>query len=288
VTKTAGTGYHLLLLRSRAVSSLTFIEQNAMNQVISVPKTRVELTIESILLDSDLFVKYKSPERAVEILQEAIERSPRSIPLREKLREICASQGQISEAARQCLALASLYINREDFESAYDRLQEAKLLDPRISIAPGLEAIRRAKHPEFGVPISHKTASQTAAATPDAAVNAPVQFRRDAAFAGNLLLVGLFDVIQVAENSKLTGLLTLKSDKYICSLAFNVGRIVDAEVAGITGTQAFRKIVELTEGVFEFTLSEKEFPVVIQALSNTNLLLDTLSDMDEEKQYGDA
>jgi hypothetical protein len=31
-------------------------------------------------------------------------------------------------------------------------------------------------------------------------------------------------------------------------------------------------------------LSEKEFPVVIQAASNTNLLLDTLSDMDEENK----
>ena len=49
-----------------------------------------------------------------------------------------------TEASKQCLALANLYINREDFEKAYDRLQEAKLLDPRVSVAPGLEAIRRA------------------------------------------------------------------------------------------------------------------------------------------------
>ncbi len=238
-------------------------------------QTRFDLTIESILLDADLFVKYKSAERAILLLQDAIERSPRSIPLREKLRDICSSQGNIAEAARQSLALASLYINREDFESAYDRLQEAKLLDPRISIAPGLEAIRRAKHPEFSTSQPQIVQQQQAA---------PVQFRRDAAFAGNLLLVGLFDVIQVVENSRLTGLLNLNSETHVCSIAFNVGKIVDAEAGGMTGTLAFRKIVEINGGTFEFTLSEKEFPVVIQATSNTNLLLDTLSDMDEENR----
>ena len=78
-----------------------------------------------------------------------MERSPRSIALREKMREICIVQRDSTEAARQCLALVSLYIGREDFDLAYDRLQEAKLLDPRTSVASGLEAIRRARRPEF-------------------------------------------------------------------------------------------------------------------------------------------
>lgn len=253
-----------------------------MMEAVTATQTRTDLTVESILLDADLFIKYKSADRAIALLQEALERSPRSIPLREKLREICAANGRINESARECLALASLYINREDFESAYDRLQEAKLLDPRISIAPGLEAIRKAKHPELLAPPKPQPIHQTASIVLQA--EAPAPFHRDTAFAGNLSLVGLFDLIQVVENSKLTGLLKLKTDPYICSLAFNVGRIVDAEVAGITGTQAFRKIVELTSGTFEFTLSEREFPVIIQAASNTNLLLDTLADMDEENK----
>lgn len=245
----------------------------------SVPATTsVELSVESILLDSDLFVKYKSPERAIKLLQESIERSPRSVPLREKLREISASHGNIGEAARQCLALASLYINREDFEPAYDRLQEAKLLDPRISIASGLEAIRRAKHPEFAVGTVYQSPQAAKAAT------APPVFSRDAVFAGDLSLISLFDVIQVIENSKLTGLLTLKSAPNIGSVAFNIGKIVDAESSGATGIAAFRRVVEMTDGAFEFNLSEKEFPVVIQAVSNTNLLLDTLSEMDEENK----
>lgn len=236
---------------------------------------RLDLTVESILLDADLFVKYKAPERAVEILQEALDRSPRSIGLREKLREVCATQGKIAEAARQCLALANLYINREDFESAYDRLQEAKLLDPRISIAPGLDAIRRAKHPEFSAPTHYYAPAKP---------SAPIEVRRDAVLAGNLSLITVFDAIQVLENAKLTGRLTLKCDDNIASISFNLGQIVDAEAAEMTGTVAFRKVVEFSSGTFEFTLSVNEFPVVIQATSNTNLLLDTLSAMDEENR----
>jgi hypothetical protein len=53
---------------------------------------------------------------------------------------------------------------------AYDRLQEAKLLDPRISVAPGLEAIRRARRPDFAI-----TRDRT-----------PQKIRTDVTFAGNL------------------------------------------------------------------------------------------------------
>src|SRR5205807_8614553 len=97
--------------------------------------------VDTALLDAELFVKYKSPERAIKRLRTALEGHPRSIPLRERLREVCIEHKQKDEAARQCLGLASLYIEREDFDSAYDRLLEAKQLDARINIAGGLEAI---------------------------------------------------------------------------------------------------------------------------------------------------
>jgi hypothetical protein len=62
---------------------------------------------------------------------------------------------------------------------------------------------------------------------------------------------------------------------------FNDGRIVDAESAGEKGEAGFRHIVEITNGSFEFQKSVETFPVTIQALSNTNLLLDTLRQLDE-------
>src|SRR5688572_14915549 len=80
--------------------------------------------VEAALLDAELFMKYQAADRAIKRLRTALELNTRSIKLRERLREICASQKQVEEAARQCLALASLYIERDDFDAAQDRLLE--------------------------------------------------------------------------------------------------------------------------------------------------------------------
>ena len=109
-----------------------------MSQMLDTKVPFNEVSIESVLLDADLFVKYASPEKAFQLLKESIDRSPRSIPLREKMRDICVQQKNLNEAARQCLALVTLYINREEFDHAYDRLQEAKLLDPAFLWPRGL------------------------------------------------------------------------------------------------------------------------------------------------------
>lgn len=239
-----------------------------MNQVIADPQVPItETTIESLLLDADLFVKYSSPEKAFDLLRTSLERSPRSIALREKMRDICVKQKNLNEAARQCLALVSLYIAREDFDLAYDRLQEAKLLDPRISVAPGLEAIRRARRPDFALERDRS----------------PQMVRTDVTFAGNLAFVSVFDAVQVIENSKMTGLLVIKSDLHLANVAFNEGKIVDAECNGHNGVMAFREIIEINSGTFEFATSAKEFPVVISVSSNTNFLLDVLTELDHER-----
>lgn len=222
---------------------------------------------DSALLDAELFVKYKAPERAIKRLRAALERNPRSIQLRERLREVAAAHKHPEEAARQCLALASLYIEREDFDGAYDRLLEAKQLDARINIASGLEAIRRARRPDLK--------PQSSGPEP------PVQ--RSATLAGDLSTISVFDVVQVIENAKLTGRLMLSGDAQSGIVFFNQGRIVGAESAGSKGEEGFRHIVEITNGMFEFQKSAAEFPVTIQATSNTNLLLDTLRQLDETK-----
>lgn len=239
-----------------------------MNQVIAEAQVPItETTIESLLLDADLFVKYSSPEKAFDLLRTSLERSPRSIALREKMRDICVKQKNLNEAARQCLALVSLYIAREDFDLAYDRLQEAKLLDPRISVAPGLEAIRRARRPDFALERDRS----------------PQMVRTDVTFAGNLAYVSVFDAVQVIENSKMTGLLVIKSDLHLANVAFNEGKIVDAECNGHNGVMAFREIIEINSGTFEFSTSAMEFPVVISVSSNTNFLLDVLTELDHER-----
>jgi hypothetical protein len=225
--------------------------------------------VDTALLDAELFVKYKAPERAIKRLRTALERNPRSISLRERLREVSATHKHADEAARQCLALASLYIEREDFESAYDRLLEAKQFDARINIAGGLEAIRRARRPDL----------QTSTESPEFAIE-----KRYATLAGDLAAISVFDAIQVIENAKLTGSLTLTGEAQTGRVLFNKGRIVDAESAGSNGGEGFRHIVDITNGSFEFQISPEQFPTVIQATNNTTLILETLRHLDEQKQ----
>lgn len=225
--------------------------------------------VDTALLDAELFIKYKAHDRAIARLREALESNPRAIPIRERIREICINQKEPEAAARECLSLASLYIEREQFDKGYDRLLEAKHLDARINIAGGLEAIRRARRPDL----------RPEAAPAQAAHEGPV-----VTLAGDLTAVNIFDVVQIIENSKLTGILRLSNDTQSGSVCFNDGRIVDAESAGATAEPGFRQIVEITVGGFDFQKSAEEFPVTIHSLSNTNLLLDTLRQLDEANQ----
>ena len=223
--------------------------------------------VDTALLDAELFLKYKSPERALKRLKTALDHNPRSIVLRERLREIAVAYKHIDEAARQCLALASLYIERDEFDGAYDRLLEAKQLDPRINIAGGLAAIRRARRPDL---VQHQSMAEP-------------QIAKSATLAGDLAHVSVFDAVQVIENAKLTGILSLSSDAQDGQVYFNDGRIVGAESGGATGEAGFGNVVEITSGTFQFQKSAREFPITIEAASNTNLLLDTLRRLDEEK-----
>jgi tetratricopeptide (TPR) repeat protein len=225
--------------------------------------------IETALLDADLFLKYGSADRAMKRLKTALERAPRSISLRERMREIAAAHKHPEEAARHCLALASLYIERDNFDAAHDRLLEAKQLDNRISIASGLEAIRRARHPEL------KTETVAPRST-------PFTRKTSVTFAGDLSVISVFDAIQAIENSRQTGVLTLQNSTQTGKVFFNDGQIVGAECGKLVAHEGFRQIVEITGGTFDFEKSIQPHPVTIEAASNTNLILDSLRQMDEE------
>ena len=224
--------------------------------------------VETALLDAELFIKYGAPDRAMKRLKTALERSPRSISLRERMREIAASHKHPEEAARHCLALASLYIERDNFDAAHDRLLEARQLDSRISIVSGLEAIRRARHPELQTQKPAKVKPQARKA--------------GVIFAGDLSVISVFDAIQAIENSRLTGALMLANSAQTGKVLFNDGQIVGAESGKLTAHEAFRQVVEITGGTFDFEKSSEPFPVTIEAASNTNLILDSLRQVDEE------
>jgi len=225
--------------------------------------------VETALLDAELFVKYHAPERALKRLRTALEHSPRSIPLRERMREIASGHKHEQDAARQCLALASLYIERDDFDTAQDRLLEAKQLDKRISIAGGLEAIRRARHPERAEAV--ELAAAQASASP-----------RTVTLAGDLTAITIFDAIQAIENARLTGTLNIDTSTLTGRVLFNDGQIVGAESGELKAEEGFRQLVELTSGTFDFEKSAESFMMTINSASNTNLILDSLRQMDED------
>jgi hypothetical protein len=245
------------------------IGDSAAEMAITDSQTEHVGEVEAALLDAELFLKYQAPERAIKRLRTALEVNSRSIKLRERLREVYSSQKQTEEAARQCLALASLYIEREDFETAHDRLLEAKQLDNRINIAGGLEAIRRARRPDL---------------KPTAVAAEPTFETKHFTLAGDLSAISVFDAVQVIENARLNGVLTMSGSGGEGQVKFNDGRIVDATCGGENGDKGFQRVVEITSGTFEFQKTTEQFPVRIQALSNTNLILDTLRMLDEQKQ----
>ena len=256
------------LLNTQQAGSLSYVLNSiAMADVQSKPEYGAD--IESALLEAELFVKYGAHERAIKRLRTAIERSTRSIPLRERLREVAGGHGNNEEAARQCLALASIYIERDDFDTAHDRLLEAKQLDTRINIAAGLEAIRRARRPDLRphVEVSERRSDQPTVT-----------------LAGDLSAISVFDAVQVIENARLGGVLTLVSNAQTAQVFFNEGTIVGVDCGGEKGEVGFRRVVEITSGSFEFQKSTERYPVTIQASSNTNLILDTLRHLDETKQ----
>ena len=234
--------------------------------------------VERALLDADLFIKYKSARRALETLQEAVARHPRSVHLREKLREVALGAKRPDEAARQCLALANLYIAREDFDAARERLLEARQIDARISITSGLEAIRRARRPD-----SQQPAPAPVAAPP---AQEPAASARNAILAGDLSSVSIFDAVQVIENARLTGALTVEGGGRSGRLHFNDGLIADAVCGDAEALEAFRLLIEVTAGTFDFEKQADSFPVRINASSNTSLILDSLRELDEERQEG--
>ena len=212
---------------------------------------------ESAIIDADLLVKYRMVNRAIETLERAIDSAPRHIGLREKLREILIDAGRRDQAAQHCLALASLHISAGDVESANERLLEAKRLDPRVSVTGQLRDV-----------------GQTEAA--------PQQQRSQKILTGNLADVNLFDIIQIIENSRLTGLLQVMSSAVCGEIHFDEGLVVGAKSGMDFGRKALSLFAGAGDGSFEFEKTSEAYDRTIQTTSNTALILDMLRIKDEE------
>ncbi|HZM85015.1 MAG TPA: DUF4388 domain-containing protein [Blastocatellia bacterium] len=98
---------------------------------------------------------------------------------------------------------------------------------------------------------------------------------------GNFAIVSMFDVIQLIENNKLTGVLTVVSPAAKGEIQFNDGHIVGAQ-NGETGIEALKTFLDVTEGSFEFKRSDTPYPRTIESSGNMSLMLDLLQVVDGE------
>ncbi|HWN98283.1 MAG TPA: DUF4388 domain-containing protein [Blastocatellia bacterium] len=101
-------------------------------------------------------------------------------------------------------------------------------------------------------------------------------------FLGSFSVISLFDVIQMIENSRLTGVLIVVLSFVRGEVYFNEGEIVGAAVEGEYGGEALARLLNPVEGTFEFRKSAAHFRRTIQASSNIGLLLELLRVKDEE------
>jgi hypothetical protein len=220
------------------------------------------IDVEGAIIDADLLVKYRLVNRAIETLQEAIKAAPRNVALREKLREIFIDNGRLSDAAQMCMDLSSLYIATEKLELANERLLEAKRLDPRVSITARLNQLE-----------SGKTGGPPAG----------VLRGTSKSITGDLADISIFDIVQILENSRMTGVLALQSGARAGNVYFNEGQVVDATYGQSVGLDAFAEVVDFSTGQFEFEKAPSPFQQRIESGSNTSLILDILREKDEAR-----
>jgi hypothetical protein len=218
--------------------------------------------VEGAIIDADLLVKYRLVNRAIETLQDAIKAAPRNVGLREKLREVFVDNNRLSDAAQMCMDLSTLYIAAEKLELANERLLEAKRLDPRVSITARLNQLEGGK------------SSPTQVAGPRASAKS---------ITGDLADISIFDIVQILENSRMTGVLALRSGARGGNVYFNDGQVVDATYGQQVGLDAFSEVVEFASGQFEFEKSPTRFQQRIESTSNTSLILDVLREKDESR-----
>lgn len=105
----------------------------------------------------------------------------------------------------------------------------------------------------------------------------------EAVFSGNFAVVSLFDIIQMIENSHLTGALEVILSGASGEIYFNSGQIVDAKSGSDSSIDALNKFLGATEGRFQFDKSDTDYEPTIQSTSNMALLLDLLRAKDEEE-----
>ena len=90
-------------------------------------------------------------------------------------------------------------------------------------------------------------------------------------------------VVQIIENSRLSGALSVTSTAASGEIHFDEGLVIGAKSGLDMGRKAMGNLAGAVDGSFEFEKSNAVYNRTIQAMSNTALILDLLRSKDEEE-----
>jgi len=112
--------------------------------------------------------------------------------------------------------------------------------------------------------------------------NSAVNWNTPDLLLGNFAIVSLFDVIQIIENNRLSGVLVVSSPAVDGEIQFNGGQIIGAQSGVKNGIAGLKRFLDVTEGTFEFKRSDVQHSPTINATNNRMLMLDLLNVKDED------
>ncbi len=98
-------------------------------------------------------------------------------------------------------------------------------------------------------------------------------------FAGNLVDMGVVDLVQTFEIGRKTGTISIKGDR-VATIYFKEGRVIDAEMGRLKGENAFYRLLNATEGEFEVQFTSLDRPERIE-VSTQGLLMEGMRRLDE-------
>ena len=98
-------------------------------------------------------------------------------------------------------------------------------------------------------------------------------------FAGNLVDMGVVDLVQTFEIGRKTGTISIKGDR-VATIYFKEGRVIDAEMGRLKGENAFYRLLNATDGEFEVQFSALDRTERIE-VSTQGLLMEGMRRLDE-------
>jgi CheY-like chemotaxis protein/Flp pilus assembly protein TadD len=98
-------------------------------------------------------------------------------------------------------------------------------------------------------------------------------------FAGNLVDMGVVDLVQTFEIGRKTGTISIKGDR-VATIYFKEGRVIDSEMGRLKGENAFYRLLNATDGEFEVQFTAFDRPERIE-VSTQGLLMEGMRRLDE-------